>query len=261
METHSLVLQRITMVAGLALAVWLGTMQPGYAQTAAVEPRAEELLRTMSDYLGKLGTFSAQAESTQEVLLHTDQKIQYGNTAIFTLQRPNRLRAERTGELLAQVLYYDGAALTLYQKDCNCYATIKAPATVEETLDYAQTNLGLYAPAGDLLYRDAYAVLMEDTVSGMYLGLGEVDGVACHHLAFRGNAVDWQIWIEQGDRPLPKKFIITSKLLTGAPQFSVILKNWDLAPRPAEGFFTFTPAKDMKKIDFIDQPDQATTTR
>ena len=261
MKQHGLMLQRMTMVVGLALAVWLGTTQPGQAQTPAIEPRADELLRTMSDYLGKLGTFSAQAESTQEVLLNTGQKIQYGNPALFTLQRPNRLRAERTGELMAQSLYYDGASLTLYQKDCNCYATTPAPATVEEALDYARLNLDLYAPAGDLLYRDAYSVLMEDVVSGLYLGLGMVDGVACHHLAFRGKSVDWQIWIEQGDRPLPRKFIITSKWMTGAPQFSVILKNWDLAPRPAEGFFTFTPAKDMKKIDFLDLSDQSTSPR
>jgi hypothetical protein len=70
-------------------------------------------------------------------------------------------------------------------------------------------------------------------------------------LAFRGNEVDWQIWIQEGSKPLPKKFIITSKWLTGAPQFTVVAKKWDLSPKLTEDFFTFVPPQDGQKIDFI----------
>ena len=94
-------------------------------------------------------------------------------------------------------------------------------------------------------------LLLEDVISGFYVGLGVVDGVRCHHLAFRGNEVDWQIWIEEGGKPLPKRFIITSKWMTGAPQSIVTLKNWNLSPRLKDEHFDFSPSKDMEKIDFI----------
>jgi hypothetical protein len=88
-------------------------------------------------------------------------------------------------------------------------------------------------------------------ISGAYIDLSVVDRIRCHHLAFRGNQVDWQIWIEDSDRPLPRKYIVTSKWMTGAPQFTVATKGWNLSPKIKEDMFTFVPPKDAKKIDFI----------
>jgi hypothetical protein len=76
-------------------------------------------------------------------------------------------------------------------------------------------------------------------------------GVRCHHLAFRGNEVDWQIWIEEGEKPLPRKFVVTTKWMTGAPQFTVAMKNWNVSPKLTEDMFTFVPPKDAQKIDFV----------
>ena len=109
----------------------------------------------------------------------------------------------------------------------------------------------LYCPGGDLIYRNPYSGFTENATSGFYVGLSVVDGTRCHHLAFRGDEVDWQIWIEEGDRPLPKKFIVTSKLMTGAPQFTVLINSWNLSPDLRENMFTFDPPKDAHKIDFI----------
>jgi hypothetical protein len=88
-----------------------------------------------------------------------------------------------------------------------------------------------------------------------------VGGVKCHHLAFRGNEVDWQIWIEEGDKPLPKKFIVTSKWMTGAPQFTVTIKSWNLSPKLTDDMFTFVPPKGAQKIDFIRATSGGTSRR
>jgi hypothetical protein len=109
----------------------------------------------------------------------------------------------------------------------------------------------VYAPGSDLIYKNAYNILTEDVISGFYIGMSVVGGVKCHHLAFRGNEVDWQIWIEEGNKPLPKKFIVTSKWMTGAPQFTVTIKSWNLSPKLADNMFTFVPPKGAQKIDFI----------
>jgi hypothetical protein len=234
-----------------ALAVTMGFSTYSHGQSAAIEPRADQLLRKMSDYLASLKQFSVQTENTLEVVLRSGEKIQYDNPAELLLRRPNRLRADRKGDIVNQEFYYDGKTLTLYQKDRNYYATVEAPPTIDETIDFARESLDVYAPGGDLIYKNAYSILTEDVVSGFYVGMSVVGGVKCHHLAFRGNEVDWQIWIEEGDKPLPKKFIVTTKWMTGAPQFTVVTKSWNLSPKVTENMFRFVPPKGAQKIDFI----------
>jgi hypothetical protein len=229
------------------------SMLPAHSegQSPAVEPKADELLRKMSAYLAGLEQFSAQTENTLEVVLKSGEKIQFDNPVNFSMRRPNKLRADRKGDIVQQEFYYDGKTLTLYMLNGKYYATVAAPPTIDETIDFARAVLDVYAPAGDLIYANAYDVLMEDTLSGFYVGLSVVGGLRCHHLAFRGNDVDWQIWIEEGDKPLPKKFNITTKWMTGAPQFTMWVKTWNLAPNFTEDIFTFVPPKDSQKIDFV----------
>jgi hypothetical protein len=81
--------------------------------------------------------------------------------------------------------------------------------------------------------------------------LSTVHGVKCHHLAFRGEEADWQIWIEAGDTPLPRKFVITSKWITAAPQFTTVMTKWDAASQLADDLFKFVPPKEAEKIDFL----------
>jgi hypothetical protein len=234
-----------------ALAVVINLPKPSYAQAAAVEPEADRLLRKMSEYLAGLERFSVQTESSLEVILRSGQKIQYESPSEALVQRPNKLHAVRKGDFVNQEFYYDGKTLTLYNPDQKYYATVPAPPTIDQAIDFARDSLDVYAPGGDLLYKDAYKVLMEDVVSGLYVGMSVVGGVKCHHLAFRGNEVDWQIWIEDGDKPLPKRFIITTKWMTGAPQFTVLIKNWNLSPKFSEDVFTFVPPEGSQRIDFI----------
>ena len=228
-----------------------GMPASSYGQAPGIEDRADQLLRKMSDYLSGLPQFSVKTENTLEVVLRSGQKIQYDNPAELSLLRPNKLHAKRVGDIVDQEFYYDGKSLTLFQKDQNVYATIDAPPTIDETIDFAREYLDLHCPGGDLIYKNAYSILTEDVISGFYVGMSVVGGTKCHHLAFRGNGVDWQIWIEEGNRPLPKKFIVTSKWMTGAPQFTVVIKSWDLSPKFTENMFTFEPPNDAHKIDFI----------
>jgi hypothetical protein len=92
---------------------------------------------------------------------------------------------------------------------------------------------------------------MEDVVSGTYVGPATVRGVSCHHLAFRGNETDWQLWIEDGPRPVPCKFVITSKKVQGLPEFTVEFSQWNFSPRLGDEVFHFTPPGDAKRINFL----------
>jgi hypothetical protein len=165
--------------------------------------------------------------------------------------RPNRLRADRKGDVFNQEFFYDGKTLTLYNPKENLYATTAAPATIDEMLDFAREKLDVIAPGADFLYTNAGEKMLKEASSGFVVGPAVIGGVKCTHLAFRGQEVDWQIWIDDGDKPLPRKFILTSKKVAGEPQFTVLIRSWDVAPKLADKDFAFTPPKGAKKIEFL----------
>src|ERR1044071_6472183 len=157
----------------------------------------------MSTDLADMTAFRFNTDQVMEVVTRQGQKIQSVAESTVWVQRPNKLRADRMGPLGGATVYYDGSKLSVYGKRDNLYATTRAPDDLDGTIDFAREKLGLAAPGADLLYSNPYAVLMEDAVSGKYLGIEPVGNRMCHHLAYRGNQTDWQLWIEDGPRALP----------------------------------------------------------
>ena len=242
-----------TVLAAVAACVLLPGLLPiaALAQAPGADPQAVSLLKACTTYLAGQSRFSVDAQSTIEAVLASGQKIQYDHTALVSVQRPNKLRAERRGDLVDQVFYYDGKTLALANPGDRYYAAVPAPGTLEGMMDFARESLDIIAPAGDLLYKNAFEVLTENVTSGFVVGKGVVDGARCDHLAFRTPETDWQIWIQEGDKPLPRKLVITSTDVEGAPQFSVVMTNWNLQPKLNDEMFEFTPPKDAKKVDFL----------
>ena len=243
--------RRMVSVAALAVMGLTGWSQVGQAQPTGIEPAAEKLLKRMSEYLAGRQQFTLKAESSLEAVLTSGQKLQYDSPATLMVSRPNKLRAHRKGDLANQEFFYDGKTLTLYNPRENLYATTAAPATLDETLDFAREKLDIIAPAAELLYKNAAEKMLKEASSGFVVGQSIVGGVKTTHLAFRGAEIDWQIWIEDGDKPLARKFMITTKQVSGAPQFTVLIRNWDLAPKLSNQEFSFTPPKGAKKIEFL----------
>ncbi len=216
-----------------------------------IDAKADRVLKEMSEYLTNLEQFNIQAESSFDMILDNGQKIQMGRSVDVSVRRPDRLRVDIDGDMVKQRLFYDGKQITLYGKKVNYYATTKAPSTIEAAMDYAEKSFRLVTPAADLIDRNSYGILTEDISSGSYIGLSTLSGVECHHLAFRAEETDWQIWIENSKTPLPRKFIITSKWTTGAPQFIAMLNTWDLSPELEDSRFIFTAPEEAEKIDFL----------
>jgi hypothetical protein len=80
-----------------------------------------------------------------------------------------------------------------------------------------------------------------------HIGRGVIDGVECEHLAFRTPDVDWQLWVQMGDRPFPRRYVITSKAVTAAPQYTVEILSWR-TEGVAANTFTFSPPAGAGKI-------------
>jgi hypothetical protein len=221
------------------------------AQSGGVDPAAAKLLRASTDFLAAQKRFTVDTRSTIELVLTTGQKLQFGNTVSMAAERPNKLWAKRYGDLVDQVFYYDGKTLTLHNPGEKVYARVDAPDTIEAMLDFARTTLDIVAPAGDFVYRDAYEILMDGVTGGFVVGKGIVEGVRCDHLAFRAAHVDWQIWIQEGKQPLPRKIVITTRDVVNAPQFDVTMTKWNLAPKFDASLFSFKPPAGSRAVGFL----------
>lgn len=246
---HALFIAGVALAASASPYPHVARAQP--AAQCAVEPKADALLRKMSTDLADLRAFRFNTDSVMEVVTRQGEKIQSVAESTVWVQRPNKLRVDRMGPLGGATVYYDGSMLSVYGKRDNLYATTKAPDNLDATIDFARDQLSLDAPGADLLYSNPYAALTEDVVSGRYLGIEPVGNRMCHHLAFRGHETDWQLWVEDGPRALPCRFVIVSKRETGAPQYAVTTSGWSAAPGFSPETFTFVPPPDAGKIDFV----------
>ena len=237
--------------AVIAVASIVAGSAPAQAQGAGIDPQATRLLRRMTDYLAGLRQFSVDSDSTLEVVLNTGEKLQFDTAARATVRRPDRMRAERRGEIVDQVFYYDGASLTLYSLDAKRFAATPAPATLDAALDYARERLDIVAPASDLLATNAFDRLTQGLLGALVVGPSVVGGVRTTHLAFRGPEVDFQVWVQDGDKPLPRKYVITTRQIPGMPEFASSFSNWKLDPEVPDALFVFVPPKDVRRIEFL----------
>jgi hypothetical protein len=223
---------------------------PKKAKAPDIESKAGEVLKQMCDYLKNLQQFSVQAEITEDVLLTSGQRIQYARSVEASVRRPDRLRAESVGDTDDRQLIYDGKTITLLDKTKNFYTTIPAPGDIDAALEHAVQAFNLRAPLADLIYTKSYEYLTEGALSGFYVGQSKVQGITCHHLAFREKDIDWQIWIEDGQTPVPRKFLITDKKTHGL-QFTAVFTKWNTSPQLEDGLFTFVAPEKAEKIDIL----------
>lgn len=237
----------------LMSALFISALFGASSSASAQAPNADalELLKSSTDYVASLQQFTVQSESTIEAVLISGQKIQFSNNASMALLRPNKLSAKREGDLIDQHMYYNGKTFTFFNPDANVYAIASVPATLDGMLDTIRDQFDIIAPASDLMYKDAYKRMTQNATSGFIVGQSMVDGVLCNHIAFRSPGTDWQLWIEAGAKPLPRKFVVTSTDVEGSPQFEVQLKNWKLSPNLKATDFEFSAPTGAQKIDFI----------
>jgi hypothetical protein len=207
-----------------------------------------ELLRAMTSYTAAQKSISANFDSSIEVITPELEKIQFTSSGKMQLSRPDKLRINRTGGYADVQLVYDGKKVSIYGNNAKMYVQAELAGTIDQLVGSIQTHSGVAMPGMDLLTANAYDALMSDVVLATHVGQGVVDGVECEHLAFRGADVDWQIWIERGARPVPRKYVISSKTLTGAPQYPLRIKDWKTDLVSDANAFVFDPPSGTTKV-------------
>ena len=224
-------------------------------QSAGIDPGAVKVLRGMTDYLGGLKQFSVVALNMREDMLISDHRVDYEVTSKVIVSRPNKFKVERTGHLAGQIFYYDGTTVTLYNPSDKVYASIPAPATIDEMLDFGRESLGLGYPISDLVYRNAFPLLMQDVTLALMIGKEVIGGVECEHLLFSRPGVDFQVWVPTSGAPLPRKYVVTD---TGTPELlsiTTLMTDWNAAPAAVDSQFRFVPPNGTQAITFVKSSD------
>jgi hypothetical protein len=207
----------------------------------AAEGQAETILKAMADYVSRQENLSLKYDADIEVVTPTVEKIQFSASGDVTLSRPNKFRVTRIGGYADVELISDGSNVTVYDRGGNRFAQVPAAGTFDEVVDRLRTEAPLELPGADLLLAKPYEELMAGVLEAKHVGRGVVEGVECEHLAFRNLDTDWQIWVETGDRPVPRKYVITSKAVGAAPQYTLRLRDWKTGVSPAPDAFAFKP--------------------
>lgn len=215
--------------------------------TADVEPQALDALSKMGAYLRTLKSFEIKAVTTDERVLDNDQKVQFTGTADYKVRRPNGFQITVGDDRKLRQFYYDGKSITVFAPRMGFYATVPAKGTIRETLQAAYDKFGIELPLEDIFLWGTPDDHHGDLTSGFYVGPANVNGIAADQYAFREEGVDWQIWIAQGDKPVPLKAVITTTDDDTQPQFSAVL-TWSTNANFGDDTFAFKAPAGAKPI-------------
>ncbi|SCW61570.1 hypothetical protein SAMN02927900_03143 [Rhizobium mongolense subsp. loessense] len=227
------------------LALPLTVSQPARAEGED----AKKILKAMSDYVSGQKHVVLKYDVDIEVITPELEKLQFTSSGEAALHRPDKLRVTRTGGYTDVELVYDGKTVTVLGKHTNTFAQLELPGSLDQMIDRLRAEHNIEMPGADLLLSNMYDELVAGVIQAKHIGHGVVDGVECEHLAFRNQETDWQLWVELGATPIPRKYVITSKTLAAAPQYTLRIKSWDTSTEPDAKSFTFAPPEGAKSIE------------
>ncbi|KJS30029.1 MAG: membrane protein [Desulfatitalea sp. BRH_c12] len=219
------------------------------SESHAQENEAVSLLKTMSDYLSSQSNIELEFDSDIEVITPQLEKLQFASSGVILLRRPDKLRAHRVAGHADAWLFFDGKIASVYSRSLNGYARFEVPGSVDQLIETLRKGHGVALPGADLLLSNSFDALMTDVLEAKHIGRGVIDGVQCEHLAFRNFDTDWQVWVEVGQKPIPRKLVITSKTINGAPQYTLRVRKWNTASMPGRDSFAFTPPDGARELD------------
>ncbi len=220
-------------------------------QAPRIEPRAAEILTIMSDLLTGAKQFTVHTDQTSDELALSGDLVELSSSVDLAVRRPGEAHAVLHGDLRPMRYWIGGGRVAVMDVSRWTYAIAPVPADLDAAIDQIWERYGMKIPLADFISNNSYENLTRSVESGTYVGLHEIDGVPCHHLAFRQTDIDWQIWIEDGLLPVPRKLLIVYKNEPGAPRYTARLSAWDLSPDLGDTIFEFEPPEGAEQIELV----------
>jgi hypothetical protein len=224
-------------------------MQDPIANEGVIEDEAVEALKEMSTFLMGAKTLKIEGSGSLDVVTNNGQRIQLDGNTTYKVRKPNGFVIDYESDIKSRRFIYDGKNFTVYSPKLGFYSTVAAPPTNGEVLKAIYEKFGIALPLEDLFrWADGTSDDRIQALRSAYnVGPATIDGVKTDHYAFREDDVDWEIWIEQGDQPFPRKLVIVDRNDPAKPTFMTRLK-WTLNPAFTDADFAFVPDANAKKI-------------
>jgi hypothetical protein len=242
--------------AGLLAGTTIGAMSGIVASVQAADAPAAAINDESSAALARMGKtlmapqFSFRSRTMRAYAGSNGELLHIVHATKTVVRRPDRLLVDVTGDDGATKLIYDGKTLVVYAVDQKKYASIPVPGKIDEMLNVAEDRLGVDFPLADLLTDNPEKSVLSGVTSGGQVGVATIDGVSCRHFFFsQSSDLDLELWLEDNDRSLPRRVVVTYRTLPGHPTFAAELSDWDMAIKPADAEFVFQPPAGVTQVE------------
>ncbi len=239
----------LILIASGALAKDSGEAATKQSAVDASTAEALAILKRSSDFMNDQKEFRFEADDDYDSLQKNGMMIEFGSSRSISVRRPDRLRievVERSGD--RELTVFDGKTLSTFFEDEKAYIQLERAGSLDQIIDFMQDELGASVPLSDFIHSNFYADAIEEIKLGAVVGESTVAGTKCDHVVFLSDELGFQVWIEKGSRPVPRRVSIEFLDAPGTPQYKANLTNWKLGASTPDESFVFQPPPDAERL-------------
>jgi hypothetical protein len=221
------------------------------AQPRRIDTVAVSILDKMSAVIGDLSSCSVTIRSDYDISSRELGLVKHSDEQQLFLRGSGKMLLRSEGDKGSRYLLFNGKNLSYYSMDKNQYSQIETPASLIEMIDTVNKLYGIEFPIADFFYPSFVDDILAESKNLMYLGLTQIDGKECFHIA--GTAADktFQFWISNDAWYLPMKIVIVYTSKDMNPQYEAVLSNWQLNPNLPDAIFQFTPPVRSRQVRMV----------
>lgn len=238
-------------LAAIVLLIFAGLGTVASAGESQKDAKALDVLNAMAAYSGSIDQFVIKGEVFADARLGAGLIISNPTEIEIKVDRPGSLYLQSFDGVNKKQIYIHKGQLTLYSSESGFYARAKVPETIEEAMQFAIDRFELELPLVELIFANSAIALMTEQDTILYLtDKARVSGVDCHHIAIRADAIDLQLWVEEGEQPTARKMSMTMKWEGGSPRTTALM-NVSKKDGLDSKTFEFKPPEGAQEIKFF----------
>jgi len=237
----------------------------------AVDPKVREVLKAAADGLTGAKSLSLVLDMTLNIQMQ-GMKQEMPSSYTLAVQRPNRVALVLKEGMFGATVVSDGTKLFTYLPMLKRYTEGPAPTNLVAVLsgtggEGLMDAMGGGSCLGAFFAQDPVKELLDGVTNALYVGKEKRGEVECHHMRFFQKEMDWELWVQVGERALVQSVTVdlgrtfektmgeveevrsgTGEMLKNMKMtVSVVFKEWQFNPELPAGCFTFTPPEGAKK--------------
>lgn len=219
---------------------------------AAIDPKAMTLMTAMAKNLAEAKAFSVTINGSFDIVQENEQKITFGERRSVLLSRPNSLKTEvLDSDGGHRLVVFDGKSISILNLNHSVYGQVEREGSVDDVVRYVIQDLGIRLPLALMLVTTLPAELQSRIRALAYVERDSLTTTPTDHLAGRTDTVDFEIWVAQGDNPVPQRLAITYRDFEGSPQYRAEFSNWNMAPDISSEKLAFQAPKGAEQIPVL----------